>query len=205
MVEVAGRLYLFGGKSIEGLGASQREVFRDDLWKFDSSIPKWTQISQPETRPSKRAQHMLIALPHTGVAGSILLIGGEGKDFLDRGCSGICKKLRYFTDIWSYDIASNFWTKTGDGPEALNWGISCPYNDCTESGPSIHNNKFVSISHHDNRILSFGGWKVKVYEQMDETWVLERSNVTTVAQNGAGDYFKSTLLLLNCFADIGTT
>jgi hypothetical protein len=182
MVSVGGKLYLFGGEFEDSTGTKR---FFDDLWSFEpqkGQMGVWTRLSPLGSTPSKRSHHVLIPQPRTGPAGSFLLLGGKGDTEIERGC---CKKVKYLTDMWSYDIHSKAWHKLSDGSD-LKWGFdvsNCAPSDGTvsscepeEIGPPMDHNRFVYAG--DTKIFSFGGWRMGKGNS-DETWVLTRTNVSS--------------------------
>jgi len=170
-----------------GTGKDDGMVLLNDLWKFEGDSG-WIRITPAGLIPEKRSQHMMLALPQTGGAGSILLLGGTGDALIVRGC---CKPFKYLTDLWQYDIHQNLWQKLHvmvrqEQKLLPNWGFDlsmCPTNLCEQTGPAMHNIQFVASADAGDGgggIFSFGGFRVGVGEDglSDETWILERSNVS---------------------------
>ena len=140
MVSVGLDLFLFGGRTFETSG-----YLRNDMWRFDGTTTKWTEMAPPEPLPTKRCSHMLIALPSLGTLGSIMLVGGTRESADDR-CQNCNTKntiaSKVSTDLWMYDIASNAWRLLGEGPKNITdmdgkWGFACTSDEkpsCQETG-----------------------------------------------------------------------
>jgi N-acetylneuraminic acid mutarotase len=85
MVELNGKLYMFGGISGEG-----RPAPMDDLWQFGSD--QWEELT-PADPPVARYGHSATA--------------ANGKMYIT---GGLDANGRAIADIWSYDPAANSWT-----------------------------------------------------------------------------------------------
>jgi hypothetical protein len=88
-----GKVTIFGGLRSEPVDEdSIRQFFADDLWEWDGSASRWTQIEQPARRPSPRQNG---GLGYDPVTGKLTLFGGYGDGF-------------YYSDTWSWD--GTVWT-----------------------------------------------------------------------------------------------
>ena len=180
MVEVGSVLYLFGGQGVDSA------VLFDDMWSLDlkSNGRRWNKLRKG---PTARKQHVLIPQPNMGASGSVLLMGGQSADKIDR-CTLDGKEepcgFDDLTDMWSYDIANNTWQRVGEGPSALNWGF---HPKCSKVGPPTNHIKFVRAG--DKQILSFGGFETSFCASnsggrppKDATWVMTRTDINSSVQ-----------------------
>ena len=174
LTSVGNDLYLFGGKRAASGGGAE---CLSDLWRFENDA--WTRLEPLGTPPAGRYGHVLIARQRAGEKGKVLVMGGSSDVSIDRGC---CEpKLKYLTDIWVYDIAHNAWQKVGDGPDAMNWGLSCsdgPEPACSKHGPPIAKLNVVGAG--DDLIMAVGGHRPPVPQQpwiaSNEIWYLNSSS-----------------------------
>ncbi|HEX8617520.1 MAG TPA: kelch repeat-containing protein [Thermoanaerobaculia bacterium] len=85
---VTGKLTMFGGLRAEQLDEdSVDQYFGDDLWEWDGASLKWTQLAQPDYRPTARQNGGLGYDPATG---ELVLFGGYGNGF-------------YYSDTWTWN------------------------------------------------------------------------------------------------------
>ena len=83
-----GKVVIFGGLRVEQIDEdSIRQFFGDDMWEWDGSTSKWTQIEQPAFRPLPRQNG---ALGFDPVTGNLVLFGGYGDGF-------------YYSDTWTWN------------------------------------------------------------------------------------------------------
>ena len=99
MVSVGRVLYLFGGETL----LNDQTEYLHDMWKFEISSTacnqgRWTNLNPSGvTEQLKRSHHVLLALPNAGVSGQIILLGGNGGEFVSSG--SCCTEIRDFT-VW---------------------------------------------------------------------------------------------------------
>jgi len=87
-VQPDGKVLIFGGLRAEQLDEdSVRQFFGDDMWEWDGSTARWSQIAQPDFRPAPRQNGALGVDPATG---KVVLFGGYGNGF-------------YYSDTWFWD------------------------------------------------------------------------------------------------------
>jgi N-acetylneuraminic acid mutarotase len=87
-IDSTGKVVIFGGLRAEELDKdSFRQFFGDDMWVWDGSTSKWTEIQQPAHRPAPRQNGALGVDPATG---KLMLFGGYGDGF-------------YYSDTWLWD------------------------------------------------------------------------------------------------------
>jgi hypothetical protein len=92
-----GKVTIFGGLRVEQIDEdSIRQYFGDDLWQWDGSTSKWTQLEQPALRPLPRQNGALGFDPATG---NLVLFGGYGDGF-------------YYSDTWTWN--GSVWTPIVD-------------------------------------------------------------------------------------------
>lgn len=85
-----GKVTIFGGLRADPVGEDRfRQFFGDDLWEWDGSTSRWTQIAQSGYRPAARQNGGLAFEPSTG---ELVLFGGYGKGF-------------YYSDTWIWNGA----------------------------------------------------------------------------------------------------
>jgi hypothetical protein len=93
------QVYLFGG--VRDDFRSGRNVFHDDLHRFDTGSGRWTRLSPAGAVPPPRAFAAAVPVPHRRW---MLVFGGAlyADDF---------SSFTAYDDLWAYDVPRNQWTQ----------------------------------------------------------------------------------------------
>ena len=131
MTYVAGsdRILLFGGNTLSGAS--------DETWSYDVDTDAWTNMNPP-VRPFAR---LAAALAYDAQSDRVVLFGG--------GTVGAV-----FGDTWSYDFASNTWTKMQPAVT-----------------PTVRSGAAMAYDAQSDRIILFGG--TGLLGSADDTWVYD--------------------------------
>jgi N-acetylneuraminic acid mutarotase len=131
-VPASGKVILFGG--------TNNRVGYNDTWSYDPTVNQWTRLKPSGTSPSKRAGY---AMAYDPTHHALVLFGGIGETAL-------------LNDTWSYDPATNKWTKLKpSGPvPAARYGAAMAFDQISQ------------------KMILFGGADAKD-QLLNDTWAYD--------------------------------
>ncbi len=128
----SGMVILFGG--------TDRNKCYNETWSYDPAANTWTNLKPAGEVPTGRSDAGMVYEPNSG---TMVLFGGVDGDF---NC---------LEDTWSYDPASNVWTKI-----------------TTAATPSARSGHGMAYDRHSKKIILFGGIDSQLTCYAD-TWVFD--------------------------------